>query len=331
MAIKIKRNPRKEKRPESKAVTEEVETSGNGKVESLDIASEEPLLIDVPHIEITGEDLPSRFLPYPKGTRIFYRPYTYGEIDTAVSSKAAYDKGLRHVLQGIIVEGMDKNDLTLNDFLYLALLRKISSLGTTDFVVQVTPVDLGTPITKRMKTQDIEFQNLEVPKLPVRVKLGGKELHFRPLTIGKYMDLVRGVFMEVAEPSTEEAETPEEEEEMLRAGGEVAEVSRGDMPNERQMMAASCCNLEFNDAYRTISNAIAGEMTRLHKVDKILFHGVKPLDIDYAVTSEKDGKKIRNVRRARVLLDNPYTLVWPFRESGESDGDSIQFGLPGDS
>ena len=240
----------------------------------------------LPMIQVSS--LPSKNIPYPKGSQIYYRPYTYGEMDTFNDSKLGVAEKLRFIAEGMKTKGIDLNDITLNDFLYLGLLRKISSLGTTRFSIMIPVEGEAKPRTKVYDFEDIQFENLEVPTLPANITVRKTIMQFMPITLGRYLTLL------------------DKDEDLIN--------------QERALMAAQCVNLEFNQSRELIENAIGNELTLLGKVDKLLDHGLLPLDVYY---KDLNGKE----QHARVELDDPYTLVWPFRgPEGVKDG-SIWFGV----
>lgn len=204
-------------------------------------------------VEVT--ELPSKFMPYPSNTKIFYRPYTYGEADSFSDSKVSNSKALEFVLDGVNTDGIDKYNLTLGDFLYIALLRKISSFGTLEFQVAVT---YKRELFKKVVThEDIVFDDIKAEKLPVVFTMGGRDLHFYPLTIKQYIELLDK-----------------------------------DLDNERAIIAMQCDNLPFDDAYNIINDAIGRDITYLKEVDGLLSHSVAPLDVVFNIEDKEVHKSV---------------------------------------
>lgn len=79
----------------------------------------------LPEYEI--KELPSRFIPYPKGTRIFATPYTYGAALNIEMVGKSNVNTMREILSGIKVEGLQKNLLTPQDILFLGVYRNLMS------------------------------------------------------------------------------------------------------------------------------------------------------------------------------------------------------------
>lgn len=200
---------------------------------------------------IEVKELPSKRLPYPNSMKLYYHPYTYREIDEFNDSSVNVADGLRFILKGIDVKNMDIYDLTLADFLYVALLRKISSLGTSQFQVTIKTDEYVKNVV--FNFDQIEFDDLDIPDLPIITTLGGHELHFMPLTVGRYLDLLEK-----------------------------------DQTDERSLMAAQIINHTFCEAKDLVDNSSCEDIVTLKEIDNYLFHGVRPLTI----TFEHEGRRI---------------------------------------
>jgi len=203
---------------------------------------------------IEVKELPSKFLPYGNG-KIFYRPYTYGEVDAFSDSNINASKAMDFVLEGIETDGFEKYDLTLGDFLFIALLRKISSFGTLEF--QVTSSYRGHPINKVLNHEDIEFDDLEIEALPVVLTLSNVEMHFMPLTVRGYQSLYQR-----------------------------------EIDNERAALAMQCINMKFDEAYEIINNTTGRDISYLKEVDAMLHHSISPVDVVFTVDGQEVHKSI---------------------------------------
>ena len=78
--------------------------------------------------EYREDDLPSRKLQYPKGVRVYYRPYTLGELLKINQYNFDEVELYEFILDGIKVTGMEKEDLTYYDVVYLGWRRKTASM-----------------------------------------------------------------------------------------------------------------------------------------------------------------------------------------------------------
>jgi len=197
---------------------------------------------------IKVDELPSRFLPYPDGTVIRYYPYTFGEIKKLSQMQGNPAEVFRVILGGIETEGVESSDITLSDFLFIALLRKLSSLGSSTFTLTLPCGNCFESVTKSFTTDQLEFSDLEVPALPVTLTLGAAdtELQFKPLTIGGFLKL----------------------------------SNANALDDELALLAAEVVNLDYDAARSVIENSTGEDLELLSQVDEYLFHDVKPLDVE---------------------------------------------------
>jgi len=254
----------------------------------------------LPETNIEVKALPSKSIPYPKDCVIKHRPYTFGEIKTIAQSKLNVKDKFDRVLKGIDTS-FDKLDLTVPDLIYLAFLRKISTFGVTDLKISTKcPVCNGN-VDFKISLEDFDFNELKAPKLPVIVPIKNEDYMFKPISIGKYFQLL----------------------DKKKEDDEIA------------LMAMCCISKKFEDAYDYFYNAVPGEVIVLQEVDKYLDHGLKPIE---EIADPKDSKKRIKLRcqnkvkgklcntKLSVELDGGQALMLPFRKHRESSGYGIRFG-----
>ncbi|MFA5542234.1 MAG: hypothetical protein WDA47_00530 [Bacilli bacterium] len=218
--------------------------------------------------EITVTELPSHFKAYPKGTVIKYRPYSFGEVKKFNQGGKTMQDIFQMAMEGVLVEGMDKDDLTYSDALYLSLLRKISSLGDTKFKVTYICSECGKPVTESIESTKIGFDELDIPALPVVAELQQTTLEFKPFTYGKFIQL----------------------------------VTEGKIEDEVATMAAMCSNKLFQEAYDIIYNCSTSDGVILEHIDRILYHGTKRLKFKCG----NCGKEDRVALDGRDALISPF-------------------------
>jgi len=155
-----------------------------------------------PYIEggvLSGSDLPSSGLFYPANFEISYRLFSFGELKF-LSPKVLDEKNVRTVkeyidmcLKGIhFSHDFNPYDLCWYDFIYISILRKFPSLAKN----LDDPYDIATKCPhcaasniSALDLDSLEFNSLEtVEKLSV--EYNGEILKFKPMTIGKYFDLI---------------------------------------------------------------------------------------------------------------------------------------------
>ena len=240
--------------------------------------------------------LPSNFLPYPDSTTVYYRPYTFREIYTLNTSDLALAEEYKFVLGGIQTTNIEPSELTLGDFLFVSLHRKVATLNTDNFQVAYIPsnhVSLGVQ-THSFTFEDAEFNEIDAPALPViYTTTKGKELRFMPLTIGQMIELVEEFGEDIAEDTI-------------------------------KVLAKECTNLPFEEAEEIIGGSYGEDVHYFSKIDDILEHNVKNQEAEYTTP---DGE----LARETIEIDAFGSLVLPFRGGAEYKRDAIQFGVQEDS
>lgn len=252
---------------------------------------------------ITIDDLPSRFLPYPSGSSIKYQPYTYGEVlDLNQPGQKNWQK-FESMLGGIIIKGFDAHDLTLMDFMYIGVARRVSTLDVTEFraLFPCKNEDCKEPNKTVLNATQLEFDYIKAPQVPLVLgrMAGYNDLAFKPITVGQMLELWA---------SGDDSPAHMMAKQLV---GQV--VQQGDqkviIPVDQKVI------------FQAIYNAMDEDARNLRRVDDYLFHGLKPIPVNCS----KCGHSFH------LLLDSWEAVLLPFRESEESDDDIISFGLAGDS
>ena len=239
--------------------------------------------------EIQVGQLPSKFLPYPTGSKVYYKPYTWAEIEYLNASKVDSVTLYDYILGGIRTENFDKADLTMMDFYYIALLRKLSSLGTAQF--SMTYSAFGGTHTKIASSEDLDFDDLNIPALPITAKLNNGSLSFSPITIRKYRQL----------------------------------VSLNLADDDISLMAAQC-TLPLEESLEIAKTWYGSDLSTLDKVDRLLHHDIKPIkdrisiSRPYPIFDNTKPESDINVRytmeykEVEINVNDTKTLILPFRE-----------------
>lgn len=145
----------------------------------------------LPLISIIDKDIPSRFLGYPEESEITYRPYTYGEILKFSQSKFDKIGRIKFLLDGIQTS-FPIEDLYYFDFLYISVLRKLKTFSQSELIVSHICSNCETKQKFNFNLSNIDYKDLDVSALPIILDVDDStELHFKPLTVGKFMDLSR--------------------------------------------------------------------------------------------------------------------------------------------
>ena len=85
------------------------------------------LMNRLPRIQV--DELPSNFISYPKGSKIFYTPMTLNELDLLNSGSINVEDAMLYLLESIDCDGFDKNDLAYFDVVYIGIKRKLTAMG----------------------------------------------------------------------------------------------------------------------------------------------------------------------------------------------------------
>lgn len=233
------------------------------------------------------KNLPSKFLPYPEGCSIKYRPFTFGEIKSFSQSKLTLKSRIEFMLEGIETS-FPKQDLTYPDFEFILILRKYSTVGAGSFYIDVPCGGCKKELRVIFDLSKIEFDDLECKALPVRTTVGvDKELVFWPLTIGKYLEFY----------DNKKAQ---------------------EMNTELAILSYQVSNMPFEEAYNVIYNLSGEDITVVQRIDNLLYHGVK--NLEKVCDSEDCGY------RNSVDISEEDVIFYPFRVGERPVEDRICFG-----
>ncbi|MDW7551287.1 hypothetical protein J8Z24_21580 (plasmid) [Pseudoalteromonas sp. SCSIO 43201] len=207
---------------------------------------------NLPDTMVKVAQLPSRGLAYPVGTEIHYKPYTFGEVKMFSQAQGTMSsaKSTEKILNGISVEGMDREDITFFDFLYIALLRRLSTMNAVEFNLNVECPQCQHSVQHQFGWENLQFEDLAAPKLPVIADLCGMtDVKFKPLTVGQYLEL-----------------------------------TRRNADEDPVAIAAMQSSLDYKLAYNLFNNAIGDDAATLEDIDKFLYHDLKPMAVTCANT-----------------------------------------------
>jgi hypothetical protein len=244
----------------------------------------------LPQISITVDKLPSLGKAYPPGTIIQYRPYTFGEIKKISQSKLDPKSSFEFVLLGIETS-FDVKLLTIGDFFYLGILRRISTLGSDKMSLPYRCRGCSKTSTHTTDIMNIDFEEISAPELPIIVEFENREIEFNPITVKDLFDLLS----------------------MDKHSDEIA------------LLAKQCSNIPFEEAYSFINNANPNDSQLINEVDRLLYHSTKEMKFK---CKEKNIDGVECGFENSVELDGGQALIIPFREREESTRSKIHFGKP---
>ena len=256
----------------------------------------------IPEIELDVTKLPSRGLSYPTGAKVKYRTYMFGEIRKASTSTVGIEASLKLAMKGITASFGVKN-LTIMDGLYIGILRKISSLNGLQFEVPYVCATCGKTDKGKFTQNDIKFNDIpdEVTELPICCEIDGKELQFKPMTVGDYLTMKAGTY---------------------------DSIFRDEKLDKVAAHAICIKNMNFKEAYDLLYDlADTEDMEVITEIDKLLAHDIKPLDA--ICKNEIDGKVCGG--KNSLKLEGREALISPFRNAEGATGTRIRFGVTSES
>ena len=246
----------------------------------------------VPYINLPMTKLPSKGKCYPDQAKISYRGYLFGEIQQ-ISGGKNHDMldMFANVMVGIEVEGMDKDQITFPDLLYTAILRKMSTLGSSEFSIGGRCRKCGEDYDRVFSQIDLSFSDLEIDGDHIELEVeSGDKLVFTPLT---YSDIQR------------------------LNSGKLLNNKKDLMHDSVANFAIMCRNHTFNNAYNIINKLSHHEdIENMNEIDHMLSHGLKPLK------HKCDACEFENT----IVLEGRDSFITPFRSGGEANRHKLRVG-----
>jgi hypothetical protein len=245
--------------------------------------------LNTSNIEV--KTLPSKGLAYPHDATISVRPYSFGEIKRlAESTLSLYDK-LLTIASGVNTN-FSKNSLTFSDVIYLGVIRKLNTLGTTKAIYPFTCPKCKTENKHIFDHSDLETDDIEASELPISAVMSdGKTYEFMPLNFNDAKAISEGSYNKLI-------------------GGSM-------LKNKTAFNALLCKSVPFEQSYlffNSTTDSIDHEI--LEEIDSLLAHDIKPLT----------GECSQCKTKIRLPLKNAVDMVLPFREQEESIRSRISFG-----
>ncbi len=259
----------------------------------------------IPENTITYDELPSKGAPYPVGGTITYSPYCYGELLQFNQSDLDRAGKLEFILKGINAS-FPKDDLAYFDVMFISLLRRLATFDTDAFKATYRCPKCGAKNTVNRKISELEFKDFEF-KVPIKADLspdvdGSLVLEFVPLTIGRYLLL-----------------------------------AKKDKETDPLCVQASCVrNRDYEEAHSILYKLYGETRETLDQIDTMLYFGINPITIEctnvipaeeeVSDSDEPTGKGEDEVcgYKLSIELDDPETLIQPFRLTSGAPGNRVQ-------
>ena len=266
----------------------------------------------LPEYEI--KELPSRFIPYPKGTKVFAKPYTYGAaLNIEMVGKSNIDT-LREILSGIKVDGLQKNLLTPQDIIFLGVYRNLMSSKHDKIEINsICPKCLKE--NKTIKTlKSIKFETIEdfdESCYPIEVDFDNYTMWFGFLTYKDFdFCLTRYKGMTIYQQALQVLKYKNKSTEEL-----IEKPVYNAKSGKKEDIARIEAYLE--DVRHILYNLVDEDADALTEVIKLLEnYGLKPIEIE----CEDETCK----HQYTINVDDDNVLILPFRSSKVSARDRIK-------
>ena len=242
--------------------------------------------------KIKLDQVPSLGMSYPEGFEIYVVPYTGDDIDELSNSALSLRYILTKCLEGVYCN-FDKNLLTFFDTLYLSWYRRILSLSSNDNKIQIAA---PCPHCQRYSTRvvdlktEIEFEDLQIPSLPINVDFSFGRLSFTFLTYKDFMNL----------------QTELKSEELAFQCITECDIDTESGETREQQLQKLFGSLTGDDA------------ALLRQVRQLTYHGIKPLTT--LCQNPKCGETFE------AMLDEMSSLIIPFRSPQQNLRSKVSFG-----
>ena len=133
------------------------------------------------------KDFPSKKIPY-RDLFLELRPYTWAEQKALASMNNIRD--MIKIVENGVRSNIPLGDLTDGDFMWVALMRKLYSYPNSKFTGTVNCKHCGEKISRDFNFFDIEFEEIGVSNLPVKISGGGVDIEMTPISISDLFDVI---------------------------------------------------------------------------------------------------------------------------------------------
>lgn len=238
------------------------------------------------------EKTPSYFLSYPDNAEIYITPYSGDEIDELSNSNLTLKYVLTKCMEGVYTN-FDKNQITFYDSLYLSYCRRVLSIDAKDNKIQILS---QCPYCQKYSNhiinikEQIEFEDIKIPTLPINIDFSFGRLQFSFLTYGDYMKLQSDLR---SEELAYQCITPCE-----------VDTKAGETPQ--------------SELQKLFGSLVGEDQALLSKVRELTYHGIKPIN---TLCQNKDCG-----RTYETILDEMSSIILPFHSSDKDTKSKVSFG-----
>jgi hypothetical protein len=236
-------------------------------------------------------DLPSKFRPYPEGTRIFYAPMTLEEVEVLNSGTINTARALKFLLAAIHCDTVKPEDLAYFDVVYIGVQRKLTALGDVRGSISKQCLVCGQITTHDLIYTELEFKTLDF-NLPAKTTIRGQALEFGILSVKQLFELPDNDIIAV--------------------------------------YAAMIKNKTYEEAYELLSNTTGKDVLKLQAISRALDYGIEPIKTPCTgtITYLEGDKEVKTKCNQMLVMEvtSPFDVVFPVYESSNYNELEIRFG-----
>ena len=274
------------------------------------------LSVPTPDVPVTYMDkLPSGFKGYPKGTKIGYKPITMEELEILSIEDESYNDeeeneskanlAVAYLLKSIVCNTLKPEDLYYWDLMYIGIKRKMLAFGGTTGTTFGRCSKCGSTLVRQFTYNELEFKELNVPALPMKLQINGREVHFGQITMKDFLQI---------------------------------DPTQGQIGVYARMIK----NMEFDEAYKFVKSLYGVDIKKVKFVDNQLNYGLKPLETICEHEHEEDNpnfnpnEPISETNKKKLLVScgeknfvevtSLFEVVFPEDTNGGADEFEVQYG-----
>ena len=269
-------------------------------------------MIELPKYEV--KQLPSRFISYPDGVRIFVQPYTAGQAINIELRERTESSTMDDILEGVIIEGMDKKDLTPQDILFLGVYRNLVSSKHDKITIKSYCPKCLKENSEIKSLADIKFKEIEGfddECYPIEVDFDKYIMHFEFVSYKAFLfNLSKFRGNKLYQIASQVCDCT------IKETGEKLERPEYNFDSTQRQSSKHYVNYLTN-IRDILFDLVDEDKDALDEVLSILEdYGTKPIDVS---CQDKHCKY-----KYSVGLNEEGVLVLPFRESKKSSGTRVK-------
>ena len=244
---------------------------------------------EIPYIPVTI--LPSGFKGYPEGTKISYRPITLGELEALNTGDMDATRAVAMLLNAISCNTLPSEDLYYCDVMFIGIQRKLQAMGDVPGTAYGVCPHCKNFVEKKFNFTELEFKELQVPALPMKMTINNKPVEFGLVTMKEFLQI---------------------------------NVEDGELGVYARMIK----NMEYEEASNLVKNCYGLDIKKLRFMDKQLDYGIKPFHVKCLnqLKDPKTGKVTICNHDCIVEVKSPFEVVFPEDELGDDNEFEVQYG-----